>query len=172
MGRVVLGEGPTDAALMVVGERPGDQEDRIGRPFVGPSGQLFDRVAEQAGLDRSAAYVTNAVKRFRFRQRGKRRLHQPPDRTEIEHGRWWLEMELKLVRPGLILAMGANALESLTGSPKGLLKRRGRVEETDHGPVFVTVHPSFLLRLRDAGRKEEEIARFREDLAAVAAMLA
>lgn len=171
-GRIVLGEGPTDARLMVVGERPGDEEDHQGRPFVGPSGQLFDRVAQDAGLDRAAAYVTNAVKQFRFRQRGKRRLHQPPNRTEIEHGRWWLDMEIRVVQPELILAMGATALQSLTGSREGLLKRRGRVEETGHGPVFVTVHPSYLLRIPDATRREDETARFREDLTAAGRMLA
>nr|WP_040609777.1 UdgX family uracil-DNA binding protein [Pseudooceanicola batsensis] len=171
-GRIVLGEGPGDAPLMIVGEQPGDAEDRAGRPFVGPSGQLLDREAAAAGLDRSAAYVTNAVKRFKFVQRGKRRLHQPPDRTEIEHGRWWLDHEIALVRPRLILAMGGTAAESLTGSRTGLLKRRGRIEETDRGPVFLTVHPSYILRLPDPARKKDETERFREDLAEVARTLA
>ncbi len=166
LGRIVLGEGPADARLMVVGEQPGDHEDQQGRPFVGPAGQLFDKVAGQAGLDRQAAYVTNAVKQFKFRRSGKRRLHEPPNRTEIEHAKWWLEAELKLVRPELILSMGATALQSLTGRRDGLLKRRGAVEETPHGPVFVTVHPSYLLRLPDPVRRTEETERFREDLVA------
>ena len=167
LGRIVLGEGPLDARLMIVGEQPGDHEDRQGRHFVGPAGQLFDDIAGQAGLDRRAAYVTNAVKQFKFRRDGKRRLHKPPNRTEIEHAKWWLEAELKLVKPALILSMGATALYSLTGRREGLLKRRGAVEDTPHGPVFVTVHPSFLLRLPDPVRRAEETARFREDLAAV-----
>ena len=170
-GRMVLGEGPAGAVLMVVGEQPGNEEDMAGRPFVGPAGQIFDRVAQGVGLDRGRAYVTNAVQRFKFRERGKRRLHQPPNRTEIEHGRWWLEAEIKLVRPRLILAMGATALHSLTGQRNGLMQRRGQVEDTPLGPVFVTVHPSFLLRLPDAARRAEEMALFTQDLAAVARLM-
>lgn len=170
-GRVVLGEGPHDAPLMVVGEQPGDVEDREGRPFVGPSGQLFDNVAEEAGLDRKAAYVTNAVKQFRYVQRGKRRIHQSPDRSDIEHGRWWLDAEIKLVKPTLILSMGGTAAETLTGTRKGILKRRGHVEETEHGPVFLTVHPSYILRIPDAARKAKETDLFRADLAAAQAHL-
>ncbi|MBF9034629.1 UdgX family uracil-DNA binding protein [Rhodobacterales bacterium HKCCE2091] len=171
-GRIVLGEGPEDADLMIVGEQPGDHEDREGRPFVGPAGQLFDRIAAEAGLDRDAAYVTNAVKRFKFRQTGKRRLHQPPNAGEIQHAKWWLDLERELVRPKLILSMGATALQSLTGKRDGLMKRRGRIEETAAGPVFVTVHPSYLLRLPDPSRREDETARFREDLEAVARLAA
>jgi uracil-DNA glycosylase len=166
--QVVGGEGPRDSPLMIVGEQPGDREDAEGRPFVRPSGQLLDRLAEEAGLDRRAAYVTNAVKHFKFRPRGKRRLHEPPNRAEIEICRWWLEMEIRLVRPKLILALGGTAVESLTGARRGILKRRGTVEETRFGPVFVTLHPSYLLRLRDSERKADEKARFRDDLGAVA----
>ncbi|SFD13194.1 UdgX family uracil-DNA binding protein [Tropicimonas isoalkanivorans] len=170
--QVVPGEGPLDAGLMVVGEQPGDQEDLHGRPFVGPAGQLFDRTAAEAGLDRSAAYVTNAVKHFKFRRTGKRRLHQAPNRDEIDHCKWWLDLEVRLVKPKLILAMGATALQSLTGRREGLLKRRGRVEHSHHGPVFVTVHPSYLLRLPDEVRRAEEIDRFREDLRQAARLTA
>ncbi len=170
--QVVPGEGPQDARLMVVGEQPGDQEDLEGRPFVGPAGRMFDTIAAEAGLDRSAAYVTNAVKHFKFKRTGKRRLHQPPNRTEIEQCKWWLESEIRLVKPELILSMGATALQSLTGRREGLLKRRGRIEETAHGPVFVTVHPSFLLRIPDAARKQDETALFRADLEEVARRLA
>jgi len=169
--QVVGGEGPRDAPLVIVGEQPGDQEDREGRPFVGPSGRLMDRIAEEAGLDRSAAYVTNAVKHFKFRQRGKRRLHEPPNRTEIEQCKWWLDLELELVKPKMILSLGATALESLTGNRRGLLKRRGGFEETARGPVFVTVHPSYILRIRDGERKAEETARLRSDFRKVAEAL-
>ncbi len=170
--QAVPGEGPADARLMIVGEQPGDHEDLAGRPFVGPAGQLFDRVAGEAGLDRQAVYVTNAVKHFKFRRQGKRRLHQPPNRTEIEHCKWWLEAEIALVKPKLILSMGATALQSLTGRREGLLKRRGRVEDTRHGRVFVTVHPSYLLRLPTAALRETETAKFRDDLAQVTEMIA
>ncbi|EAR49798.1 putative uracil-DNA glycosylase [Oceanicola granulosus HTCC2516] len=171
-GRIVLGEGPADARLMVVGEQPGDVEDREGRPFVGPAGQMFDTVAAEAGLERGAAYVTNAVKRFKFTLRGKRRIHQSPTSGDIEHARWWIAQELDLVQPKLILAMGGTAAETLTGSRKGILKRRGAVEETEYGPVFLTVHPSYLLRLPDAAAKAAETARFRDDLASVAKLVA
>lgn len=170
--QAVPGEGPPDARLMIVGEQPGDQEDQQGRPFVGPAGQLFDRVAREAGLDRRAAYVTNAVKHFKFRRQGKRRLHQPPNRTEIEHCKWWLEAEVKLVKPDIILAMGATALQTLTGSREGLLKRRGQIEATGYGPVFITVHPSYLLRLPTAELRDAETAKFRADLSRVSDLLA
>ncbi|PYE84831.1 UdgX family uracil-DNA binding protein [Pseudoroseicyclus aestuarii] len=171
-GRLVLGEGPHDARLMVVGEQPGDVEDQQGRPFVGPAGQMFDRIAAEAGLDRSAAYVTNAVKRFKFVQRGKRRLHQTPSTGDIEHARWWLDQEIRLLRPAMILSMGGTAAETLTGKRAGILKRRGHVEEGRDGvPVFLTVHPSYLLRLPDAKAQEEGTEAFRADLAAARAYL-
>lgn len=160
----VAGCGPRTARLMIVGEQPGDQEDLAGKPFVGPAGQLFDKLAGEAGLDRQAAFVTNAVKHFKFQPRGKRRLHQPPNRQEIDHCRWWLDQERALVKPELILAMGATALESLTGSRKGLLARRGTVEAAPDGtPILIATHPSYLLRLPPAERLQAE-ALFREDL--------
>ena len=167
--QVVFGEGPADADLMFVGEQPGDQEDLAGRPFVGPAGRLFDEVAGRAGVDRSRAYVTNAVKHFKFVPRGKRRIHQKPGAGEVSACRWWLDRERELVRPRLIVAMGATAVHALTGDGKGLLKRRGSVEAARGGaeePVFVTVHPSFLLRLPDAEARAREEAAFEDDLRA------
>ncbi|MCT4369376.1 UdgX family uracil-DNA binding protein [Yangia mangrovi] len=160
----VPGEGPLDARLMIVGEQPGDREDLEGRPFVGPAGQLFDSVAQRVGLDRDATYVTNAVKHFKFTPRGKRRLHQAPNSGEIRHCRWWLDLERSRVKPQLILAMGATALESLTGDRRGLMARRGGIERTEDGtPVLVTLHPSYLLRIPAAERAAAE-ALFEADL--------
>ena len=169
----VPGEGAPGAPLMLVGEAPGDREDLTGRPFVGPAGQLFDRAAEAAGLDRAQAYVTNAVKHFKFQPRGKRRLHQNPDSGEIRPCRWWLELEREIVSPRLIVAMGATALESLTGDRRALLKRRGGFEETaDGAPLLVTVHPSWILRLPDPAQREAETARFADDLRLAVARIA
>jgi len=171
-GRMVMGEGPADARLMIVGEQPGDMEDREGRPFVGPAGRLFDDTARAAGIDRQTVWVTNAVKRFKFTQRGKRRLHQAPNRGDIDHARWWIGQEIRLIRPQLIVSMGGTAAETLTGSRKDLLKRRGRVEETDNGPVFLTVHPAYILRLPDPAAQAEATERYREDLAEAARLAA
>ncbi len=171
--RTVFGEGPPDAPVMIVGEQPGDQEDLAGRPFVGPAGKLFDTVAQQVGLDRKSLYVTNAVKHFKYEMRGKRRLHQRPDAGEVEHCRWWLDLELALVKPRLVVAMGATALFALTGARPKIADVRGQILYPESGPgVFVTVHPSFLLRIPDAGRREEETARFARDLARVAELAA
>jgi DNA polymerase len=165
--QIVFGEGPPTADLMVVGEQPGDKEDLAGRPFVGPAGQLWDEIAERAGLDRGRVYVTNAVKHFKFQPRGKRRIHQRPAAGEVNACRWWLDQERELVRPRLILAMGATALHALTGDGKGILKRRGSVERARGGaeePVFVTVHPSFLLRLPDPDTRAKEERAFEADI--------
>ncbi|WP_432254642.1 UdgX family uracil-DNA binding protein [Limimaricola sp. AA108-03] len=170
--QAVPGEGPRDADLMVVGEQPGDQEDLAGRPFVGPAGQMFDRIAREAGIDRSRAFVTNAVKHFKFAPKGKRRIHQNPNTGEIKACRFWLQSEIELVRPKLILSMGGTAAESLTGSRKGILSRRGTVEETAEGvPVFLTVHPSYLLRLPDPALRDDETEKFRADLKSAQAHL-
>ncbi|MGR3323508.1 MAG: UdgX family uracil-DNA binding protein [Pseudooceanicola sp.] len=169
-GRIVLGEGPADARLVVVGEQPGDEEDRAGRPFIGPAGRLFDREAQAAGLDRRAAYVTNAVKRFKFRMRGKKRIHQAPDRGDVEHARWWITREIEIVKPRLILAMGATAAEMLTGRRADLLNRRGTVEETEFGPVLLATHPAYLLRLPDDAARERQTVLFRQDLEKAAAL--
>ncbi len=165
--QLVFGEGPADADLMVVGEQPGDREDLAGRPFVGPAGQLFDEIAERAGLDRSRVYVTNAVKHFKYEPRGKRRIHKSPSIGEINHCRWWLDQERALVAPKMILAMGGSAVHALTGDKKGVLKRRGAVETAIGGagePVYITVHPSFLLRLPDPESRAREEAAFEADL--------
>ena len=167
--QAVLGEGPQDAALMIVGEQPGDQEDLQGRPFVGPAGKLFDEMAKRAGLDRQQAFVTNAVKHFKFLPRGRRRIHQRPDAGEVQHCRWWLEAEIREVRPDLILAMGATAAEALTGSGKRLAERRGRIEPERNGvQVLTTFHPSYLLRLPDPATRAGAEDRFISDLALAA----
>ena len=163
--QAVPGTGPKDAALMIVGEQPGDQEDLTGRPLVGPAGQLFDRVAAEAGLVRTDAFVTNAVKHFKFVPRGRQRIHQRPDASETEHCRWWLMAEVAQVQPRLILAFGATAARSLTGDGADILARRGRTETGPRGlPVLITVHPSWILRLRDAVRRSEALNFFRKDL--------
>ncbi|PSJ40732.1 UdgX family uracil-DNA binding protein [Allosphingosinicella deserti] len=161
--QTVFGEGPLDAPLMFVGEQPGDQEDLAGRPFIGPAGQLFDRALGEAGIDRSAAYVTNAVKHFKFERRGKRRIHAKPDGGEIDACRWWLDQERSLLRPQITVALGATAARSLFGRVVTISSMRGQAQQArDGGETWVTVHPSFLLRVRD--NKEEEYARFVEDL--------
>ena len=164
--QTVFGEGPLDARIMFVGEQPGDQEDLAGRPFVGPAGQLFDRALADAGVDRKAAYVTNAVKHFKFERRGKRRIHQKPEAPEIDACRWWIEQERILIRPPITVALGATAARSLFGKVVTIASMRGRPHPIyDGGEGWVTVHPSFLLRVRD--NKEEEYARFVEDLARI-----
>ncbi len=169
--QTVFGEGPLDAGILFVGEQPGDQEDLAGRPFVGPAGQLFDRALGDSGIDRKAAYVTNAVKHFKFEQRGKRRIHSKPDSGEIEACRWWIEQERLLIRPPLTVALGATAARSIFGKTVTITAMRGRAHALpDGGEAWVTVHPSFLLRVRDD--KEAEYARFVEDLVRVRRRLA
>ena len=171
--QTVFGEGPVDAAMMVVGEQPGDQEDLAGRPFVGPAGQMFDRAMAEAGIDRSRVYVTNAVKHFKFEQRGKRRIHSKPGTGEIDACRWWIEQERLLVRPQLTVALGATAARSLLGRTVTIGRERGRaIDLGDGSAAWITVHPSFLLRLPDEVQRAEEYARFVADLRGAAAMLA
>jgi uracil-DNA glycosylase len=147
----VFGEGPESADIMFVGEQPGDKEDLQGRPFVGPAGQLFDQLLMEAGIDRSRAYVTNAVKHFKFEPRGKFRLHKKPDAGEVTACKWWLNIERTLLKPKLIVALGATAAQSLTGSGAAILKRQGTFEALDDGtPVLITLHPSALLRIPNA----------------------
>lgn len=160
--QTVFGEGPLDARILFVGEQPGDQEDLAGRPFVGPAGRLFDRALAEAGIDRAGTYVTNAVKHFKFEQRGKRRIHQKPVGGEIAACRWWLEQERALIRPPLTIALGATAARSVFGKAVTIAALRGRPHPIEGGEAWVTVHPSFLLRVRDD--KEAEYARFVEDL--------
>jgi len=171
--QAVFGEGPADARLMIVGEQPGDQEDLAGRPFVGPAGQLFDRAMAEAGIDRGGVYVTNAVKHFKFVPRGKRRLHQNPDGGEVKACRWWYEQERLVLRPPLTLAMGATAARQMLGKVVTISATRGKPHALeDDGEGWVTVHPSFLLRLRDEADRRDEYSRFVEDLARVKARLA
>ncbi|KQM76461.1 DNA polymerase [Sphingomonas sp. Leaf22] len=171
--QTVFGEGPVDADMMVVGEQPGDQEDLAGRPFVGPAGQVFDRAMAEAGIDRSRVYVTNAVKHFKFEPRGKRRIHAKPGVGEIDACRWWIEQERGILRPRMTVAMGATAARSLTGKTVTISRERGRVLRlADGGAAWITVHPSYLLRLPDKVQAEEEFARFVEDLKGAAAAMA
>ncbi|CAN5224878.1 hypothetical protein BH10PSE15_BH10PSE15_16380 [soil metagenome] len=167
--QTVFGEGPVDAAMMFVGEQPGDQEDLAGRPFVGPAGQLFDRALAEAKIDRATVYVTNAVKHFKFEQRGKRRIHAKPDAGEITACRWWIEQEHALVRPKVTVALGASAARSLLGKAVTISRERGRaLDLPGGGTAWITVHPSFLLRLPDPAARNEEYARFVADLKAAA----
>ena len=163
----VMGEGPQDAALMIVGEQPGDQEDMKGRPFVGPAGQLLDDHLQTAGIDRHAAYVTNAVKHFKYVQRGKRRIHQSPAAKEIDTCRWWMESERAIVQPKLVLAMGASAARGMLGKTVSISKARGApIQLEDGSELWVTAHPSYLLRL-DGAAKDEQVRLFDSDLRAV-----
>jgi uracil-DNA glycosylase family protein len=169
--QTVFGEGPVDAPLMFVGEQPGDQEDLAGRPFVGPAGQLWNRAMGDAGIDRGKAYVTNAVKHFKFERRGKRRIHQKPDGPEIEACRWWLEQERAILKPVITVALGATAARSLFRRSVTISATRGKPHMLEEGgEAWVTVHPSFLLRVQD--NKEEEYAKFVADLVRVKKRLA
>jgi DNA polymerase len=167
--QTVFGEGPADAAMMVVGEQPGDQEDLAGKPFVGPAGRMLDRALEQAGVDRRRVYVTNAVKHFKFTPRGKRRIHAKPNAGEIGACRWWIDRERAIVRPRSIVMMGTTAIHSLMGKAMTLTSLRGRAAELPDGAAArATIHPSFLLRMPDRSRADQEFARFVEDLKAAA----
>jgi DNA polymerase len=155
--QTVFGEGPLAARIMLVGEQPGDKEDLAGKPFVGPAGQMLDRALQQAGVDRSKVYVTNAVKHFKFVPRGKIRLHQKPNTPEIKACRQWYERELAAIKPDLVVAMGATAAQSVFGKITPINKNRGRLLDLDDGiKALVTVHPSYLLRLPDAAAKARE----------------
>jgi len=163
--QTVFGEGPLDAAILFVGEQPGDQEDLAGRPFVGPAGALFDEALDKAGIARSEVYVTNAVKHFKFVQRGKRRIHSKPDTGEIAACRWWLDQERALIRPPVTVALGATAARSILDKAVTISRVRGApLALKDGGECWVTVHPSFLLRIPEPERKREERAKFVDDL--------
>lgn len=163
--QTVFGEGPLDASIMFVGEQPGDQEDVAGRPFVGPAGQVFDEALERAGIPRSEVYVTNAVKHFKFEQRGKKRIHSKPNAGEIEACRWWIDQERSLIRPPVTVALGATAARSILDKVVTISRVRGSpIALPDGGECWVTVHPSFLLRIPEPDRKREERAKFVDDL--------
>lgn len=163
--QTVFGEGPSHAPLMLVGEQPGDKEDVAGKPFVGPAGQLLDRALDEAGIDRKKVYVTNAVKHFKFVPRGKIRLHQKPNTAEIKACRPWYERERAVVKPVLVVAMGATAAQSVFGKITPINKNRGHlIDLHDGAQAIVTVHPSYLLRLPDKDARAREYQRFVDDL--------
>jgi uracil-DNA glycosylase family protein len=171
--QAVPGEGRRDAQLMLVGEQPGDKEDLAGKPFVGPAGRILDQALEAAGIPREEAFVTNAVKHFKFEQRGKRRLHKRPNTYEIERCKIWLETERAIIKPAAIVALGATAARSLLGRVVTITKMRGRVLHLPDGtPAFVTIHPSFLLRIEDEADKAREYRAFVADLRQAAKALA
>jgi uracil-DNA glycosylase len=163
--QAVFGEGPYAAEIMLIGEQPGDEEDRQGHPFVGPSGKLLDRALADAGIDRSAVYVTNAVKHFKFEERGKRRLHKKPSSVEIKACRPWLEAEINLIQPRIIVCLGASAAQSIFGNTYRLTKERGQFVRNSWAPhVTSTVHPSAVLRAPDEQQRHAEYARLVADL--------
>src|SRR5579862_121524 len=163
--QTVFGAGPDHGRLMLVGEQPGDQEDRAGLPFVGPAGRLLDRALLEAGIDRDDVYVTNAVKHFKWEERGKRRLHKRPSAAEVAACRPWLEAEVALVGPQVVVAMGATATASLLGPQARVTRDRGRPLEWMTRVVVVTIHPSAILRVREGGDREGEFRHFVDDLA-------
>ena len=170
--QVVPGEGSPRSRVMMVGEQPGDKEDIAGKPFVGPAGRMLDRAIAEAGLDRRKIFVTNAVKRFKFEQRGKRRLHKKPNAYEIDRCHWWQEQELRIIKPELVVALGATAVRSLTGKPLAIAKLRGRATPLADGtPLIATIHPSYLLRIQDDDDKAAEYGRFVQDLRLCAELL-
>jgi uracil-DNA glycosylase family protein len=170
--QTVFGEGGRDAAVMLVGEQPGDKEDLAGRPFVGPAGALLDRALEEAGIDRSLAYVTNAVKHFKWEPKGKRRIHAKPNWGELAACRPWLDAELEVVKPQVLVLLGATAAQSILGRQFRVTQHRGEVVETELSPqVVATIHPSAILRQRDDESRKREYEAFVDDLGVVATLL-
>jgi uracil-DNA glycosylase family protein len=169
--QTVFGEGAKRSDLMLVGEQPGDREDREGRPFVGPAGRLLDEALEEAGIDRTRAYVTNVVKHFKWKARGKRRIHAKPAWSEITACRPWLDAELEVVRPDVLVCLGATAAQALLGRTFRVTRERGRAVESDLAPhVVATIHPSAILRA-DGADRERERAAFVDDLRVAASLL-
>jgi uracil-DNA glycosylase len=167
--QTVFGEGSKSAEIVFVGEQPGDEEDKTGRPFVGPAGRLLDKALEEAGIDRKLAYVTNVVKHFKWQPRGKRRIHQKPNAAEVAACRPWLDAELELLKPKVLVCLGATAAQALLGRQFRVSKERGVPVESDLAPVVMaTVHPSSILRSDD---REQELALLVEDLRRVAEAL-
>jgi uracil-DNA glycosylase len=166
--QTVFGEGPSDAQMMFVGEQPGDQEDKAGRPFVGPAGRIFDQALEQVGINRSSVYVTNAVKHFKWQPRGKRRIHQKPNAAELAACRPWLDAELAVVQPRVLVCLGATAAQALLGRAFRVTKQRGTpVDSPLAEVVMATIHPSAILRAED---RDAEYAGFVADLERVLAV--
>lgn len=164
----VFGEGLVDARIFFVAEQPGDKEDLQGRPLIGPAGQMFDACLHEVGINREQCYVTNAVKHFRHIRRGKRRLHQRPSTSHIEACRWWLQQEIELVAPQIVVALGAVAARSLFRKPVTISAARGRPLQREGQIVFVTIHPSYLLRLRARSGFERERSLFLKELTTIA----
>jgi DNA polymerase len=163
--QAVFGEGQVLSNIVLVGEQPGDQEDRQGHPFVGPAGKLLDRALEEAGIDRSQVYITNAVKHFKFEERGKRRLHKKPGISETRACRPWLEAEISLIKPKVIVCLGATATQSILGNEYRLTQERGKFVQHPWAPyVTATVHPSAILRATDEDQRRSEYQRFVDDL--------
>ena len=170
--QTVFGEGAPESEVMFVGEQPGDQEDLAGRPFVGPAGRLLDKAMEEAGIDRDKAYVTNAVKHFKWEPRGKRRIHAKPNWSEMTACRPWLDAEIALVRPRVIVCLGATAAQSLLGKEFRVTRQRGELIESPLAPhVTATVHPSSILRARDDEERQVQMREFVADLRKVAELL-
>ncbi len=162
--QVVPGEGPVNARIMLVGEQPGDKEDLAGEPFVGPAGTWLDRALDRAGIDRASVFVTNAVKHFKFEPRGKRRLHKKPNAYEIDRCRWWYENERRIIKPKVTVAMGATGARSVLGRPTAIGSTRGKVIALADGAAVVTIHPSWLLRIREDADRTREFEAFVKDL--------
>jgi DNA polymerase len=170
--QTVFGEGETNARVMFVGEVPGDQEDRAGKPFVGPAGMLLDKALEEAGIDRSKAYVTNAVKHFNWEPRGKRRIHKKPNAAEIKACRPWLDAEIARLKPRVVVCLGATASQALLGKTFKVTQQRGEFVDSPLAPyVTATVHPSSILRAPDDETRHEEMRRFVADLKKVAKVI-
>jgi uracil-DNA glycosylase len=169
--QTVFGEGPRRAEIMLVGEQPGDAEDLAGHPFVGPAGRVLDRALEEAGIDRRTVYVTNVVKHFKWEPRGKRRIHAKPNSAEIVACRPWLETEIALVKPRVLVCLGATAAQALLGRTFKVSRQRGEIVESPLAPIVTaTVHPSSILRAPDDEARRAEMSRFVADLKKVAAM--
>jgi DNA polymerase len=170
--QTVFGEGPRTAKVVLVGEQPGDKEDIAGHPFVGPAGRVLDEALAEAGIDRTRVYVTNAVKHFKWRANGKRRLHERPNSAEIAACRVWLELELRLVKPDIVVALGATAAQDLLGPAFRVTRQRGKVVSSPLAPrVVATVHPSSILRAPDDESRHREMRAFVRDLRVVAKLL-
>jgi DNA polymerase len=171
--QVVPGEGLKRARLMLVGEQPGDQEDKQGKPFVGPAGRILSQGLNDAGIARGDTFITNAVKHFKWEPRGKRRLHKRPNVYEIERCHWWLDLERQLVKPEIVVALGATALRSVSGKSVAINKVRGRLLPLpDGGQMLATIHPSYILRIEDEADKQAQYRQFVADLKVCARALA
>jgi uracil-DNA glycosylase family protein len=170
--QTVFGDGRTRSEVVLVGEQPGDQEDKAGKPFVGPAGKLLDRALAESGIDRSAAYVTNVVKHFKWEARGKKRIHKKPNLSEIAACRPWLDAELESLRPKALVCLGSTAAQALLGREFRVTRERGRAVDSDLAPlVTATIHPSAILRMREKEERDEEMRAFVNDLALVAAFI-